>query len=163
MTKEIPIPSKDEVFIVLVDDEDYSLVSRHHWNILYSGDRPYAFTRLYGSGEQNGHTFLMHHMIMGATNKYDHKNNKSLDNQKDNLRPATRNENEWNKGKNRTARGKPCTSKYKGVSFDWRVGKYKAAIKRNGVYYPLGYFVDELEAAKAYNKKAEELLCVVCG
>jgi hypothetical protein len=142
--------------IVLVDDEDYPLLLRHVWYMTGFKDRQYAATKLHHT-DGKIRNICMHNMIIGIAANVDHKDNDTMNCQKDNLRPATRNENEWNKGKQKTARGKPCTSQYKGVSFDHRIGKYKAQIKRNGVHYDLGYHVNEIDAARAYNKKAEEL------
>ena len=116
MVKEIKIPSKDQVFTALVDDEDYPVVSRHKWHILFSKDIPYAFTRLFNE-RGTGKTFLMHHLVLGTSSQTDHVNTNSLDNTKENLRPATYQENGWNKGPNKTRRGKPTSSKYKGVQY----------------------------------------------
>jgi hypothetical protein len=140
--------------IVLVDDEDYPLLSRHVWYMSGHGHRQYACTKI-NTNTGKIKNFCMHNFIIGIAANVDHKDNNTMNCQKENLRPATRNENEWNKGKQRTAKGKPCTSQYKGVSLVQ--GKWRAQIKRNGVLYLLGNFTNEIDAARAYNKKAEEL------
>lgn len=76
-------------------------------------------------------TIMMHNVILGFSRYVDHRNGSTLDNRKENIRQASRPENEWNKPKQKTSRGKPCTSKYKGVSL--RGGRWVARIKRNGV------------------------------
>ncbi len=153
--KKILIPSKDKVFTVLVDDEDYPILSRHKWNILFSRQRPYAFTRLYNEEKKNGKTFLMTHMILGSAAMSDHWDTNSLNNQKKNLRPATRSQNGANAKKMATRNGKPCTSKHKGVTF--AQGKYRAVIRCDGKTYQLGSYINEDEAGAAYNRKAIEL------
>jgi hypothetical protein len=161
--KEIHIISKGKTFIALVDDEDYPVISRHHWNIMFIGkqNRPYAFTRFYTDDDKkNGKTFLMHHMIMGSSRQHDHINGNSLDNQKSNLRPATYQQNGWNKGK-QSRRDKPSTSIYKGVfkSKDgWRV-QIKTTMKgvKPAKFVRMGPFQEEIEAARAYNEKIVEL------
>jgi hypothetical protein len=50
-----------------------------------------------------------------------------------------------------------CSSKYFGVSYHKRHGKFLASIKKNGKLCHLGCFENEIEAALAYNKKAVEL------
>jgi hypothetical protein len=45
------------------------------------------------------------------------------------------------------------TSKFKGVCWDTR-GKWRARITQSKKNKHLGYFTDEIEAAKAYNKAA---------
>jgi len=47
------------------------------------------------------------------------------------------------------------TSEYRGVSR--RYGKWKARIKQNGHDLVIGDFDDEIEAAKAYDRKARQL------
>jgi hypothetical protein len=151
--KLIPINHKDKIVYAKVDDEDYAMLSRHTWCIV-SASRGYAGTFIeMGHGKRK--LLVMHRMILGGTNQIDHRNNDPLDNQKDNLRTATRNENEWNKAKFKTAKGKPPTSKYKGVSLQG--GRWEAKIMRNKVLYNLGSFKNEEDAARAYNKKAKEL------
>jgi hypothetical protein len=49
------------------------------------------------------------------------------------------------------------TSKYIGVRFNKQTNKYKTCIVHDKKQIHIGTFVDELEAAKAYNKKASEL------
>jgi hypothetical protein len=47
-----------------------------------------------------------------------------------------------------------CSSKYKGVSFRKDKQKFKAYIKANGKQIHLGYFENEIDAAKKYNEAA---------
>ena len=49
------------------------------------------------------------------------------------------------------------SSKYHGVTFNKKQNKYRACLVYNKKQLYLGFFTDELEAAKAYNKKAKEL------
>jgi hypothetical protein len=49
------------------------------------------------------------------------------------------------------------TSKYKGVSFKKKLGKWIAQISKDGQKYHIGCFVQQKDAAIAYNNKAEEL------
>lgn len=50
------------------------------------------------------------------------------------------------------------TSRYRGVSFSARQGKWTASIQVNKKRKRLGYFDDEISAAMAYNEAAKELL-----
>lgn len=160
MTKEIKIPSKDQVFTALVDDEDYPVVSRHKWYILWSKELPYAFTKLYNESGK-GKTFLMHHLILGSSAQVDHENHNTLDARKENMRPATHQTNGWNKGKPNW-KGKKSTSRFKGVSYRPLRGKPRwlayfkhveeGKHKSTGKYVWVGYYDTEIEAAKAYNE-----------
>ena len=82
----------------------------------------------------------------------DHINGDRGDNRIANLREATHLQNMWNKPsyKNRT-------SKFKGVSYRKDLGKWRAVIQKDGKSLSIGHFESELEAALAYNYKAEEL------
>jgi len=49
------------------------------------------------------------------------------------------------------------TSRYKGVSFHKKSKLFTATIRYNKKKYYLGYFKNDIDAAKAYDKKAKEL------
>ena len=58
----------------------------------------------------------------------------------------------WNSWRGR-GQGK---SSYKGVWWDKKVGKWRAVLCINGKRKYLGYFVNEIEAAKAYDNQAKK-------
>lgn len=80
----------------------------------------------------------------------DHINGDKHDNRPCNLRVATHKENM----RNRKPWGK---SKYLGVHWSKSVGKWRATIREDGRVFVLGYFDDELDAAKAYRDAAIDL------
>ena len=162
MTKEIICFGGE---IALVDDEDYPLLSRFKWS--YNGSEGNKYPRSGGdrkSGQQVG--YYMHRLICGGKSP-DHINLNHLDNRKENLRIATHQENGWNKGKSRACRHGEPTSRFKGVSYSPIRGKDRWVVlikyvkpghhKSTGSVIRVGYFFDEIEAAKAYNKKIVQL------
>lgn len=82
----------------------------------------------------------------------DHINNNPLDNRRSNLRLATVSQNRMNASKHDT-----CTSKYKGVSWNKYMSKWKVSIQKDHKSIHLGYFESEELAYQAYCKKAFEL------
>lgn len=82
----------------------------------------------------------------------DHANGDTLDNCRDNLRLATRSQNNANK-----KMSKSNTSGYKGVSWDKKKGKWLASITKDRKQYNLGYFDTPQEAHETYKTKAIEL------
>ena len=83
----------------------------------------------------------------------DHINHNGLDNRKANLRHATRVQNNRNR---LIIKRKGASSKYKGVSWRKRKKRWHARIHVNGRYKFLGYFKEEINAAKAYDKAAKK-------
>ena len=81
--------------------------------------------------------------------RLDHKNGKTADNRLTNLRPATQQQNTWNRVANDGRR-------LKGIS-QTSNGKWRARIVRDGVRHDLGLFGTADEAAEAYRQKAEAL------
>ena len=149
---------------IMVDDEDYPLLSRFPWYRGGVGQHPMTF--LYGKNGK-GRPVYMHQLIMGGAVNTDHQDMNVLNMQKSNLRVADHQLNGWNKGESKACRhGKP-TSQYKGVSYCPLKGKprWKAHLKyvkpgehkSTGKYICIGYFFVEVEAAKAYNAKIKEL------
>lgn len=82
----------------------------------------------------------------------DHINRNKTDNRMENLRTATKRDNESNK---------PATSRnstgYKGVHWRGDAKKYRAVIRENGKRKSLGYFETAEEAARAYDEAARTI------
>ncbi len=142
----------------IVDDDDYGWLSQWRWQYCQG----YAYRNVYSKEKGHGVLTPMHRIIMGEVVgeslefRVDHIDRNKLNNQRDNLRPATRSQNAANTPK----RNQQMTSKYKGVAR--RVGKYKyklwsATIRCNNETRYIGYYFTELEAARAYDRAAIEL------
>jgi hypothetical protein len=137
-----------------VDDDDYPIVCQYKWWIQDHKTRFYARTN--GPtirGRRRG--LLMHRLIFGLRFKdgkqIDHVNSDGLDNRRCNLRLCTNQENQFN----RRRHGK-FSSRFKGVYWDKRVGRWHAQIKLDNRRVNLGYFANESDAARAYNRAARK-------
>lgn len=141
--RELHLAGTDRV--ALVDEEDYPLLSRYKWSLDAKG---YVKTSLVNT------TVRLHRLILnpGKFDQVDHHNHDKLDNRKCNLRMCT---NALNQANTRKRSG--TSSKYKGVHWRKDLGKWASRISNKGKRIYLGYFDNEEDAAKAYNKKAEEL------
>lgn len=96
--------------------------------------------------------FFMYHKTNIDNFLIDHIDGNTTHNKIENLRIATRQENQWNR---RSA--KNSSSKYKGVSWHKRQKKWQAKIKINQREKFLGYFSSENDAAMAYEKAAKQI------
>lgn len=81
----------------------------------------------------------------------DHVDGNRANNKIENLRLATKKQNSQNV-KKRIG----CTSQYKGVSKRKNSSTFVCQIRINGKQKCLGYFNDEVEAARTYDQKAKE-------
>lgn len=132
----------------LVDDNDYTWLNQYRWNPEVKSHR----NAIYARGYINGEHIFMHRMLLPDTIQVDHIDGNGLNNQRDNLRKADNSINNMNKEKRRKG-----TSKYKGVSWHRKTGKWKSSISLNNKELNLGEFITEIEAAKIYDSKATEL------
>ena len=143
--KEIKI--KEGIF-AKVDDEDYDFLNSFNWYLTSSG---YAYRQVrIGKRQYNKRrNIFMSKVILNCPVGFvvDHKDRDRLNNQRYNLRIATEEQNNRNKGK-----VKGTISKYIGVTIG-RNGKYVASItyKRKKYYFGTNHLTD-LDAAVAYNK-----------
>ena len=85
----------------------------------------------------------------------DHQDRNEQNNHLSNLRWCNHRENNQNRSKRQNT-----SSVYKGVYFEKRNNKWCAYIKHNGQRIHLGYFTNEAEAGRAYDRKAIELFGV---
>lgn len=96
---------------------------------------------------------VIYQMFHGEIEKglfVDHINRNKQDNRLENLRVATRTENNRNKNPYRNS-----VSSYKGVDFYKRLNVWRARIKVNKNLIDLGGFSSETDAAVAYNEAAK--------
>lgn len=137
----------------LVDDIDYGFLMQWKWCLDSHG---YAKRNSRKSdGFDKRITIRMHQIVLirklGHSNfkEADHKNQNKLDNQRNNLRPASNSQNRRNR---KSYKG--SLSKFKGVCWHKCNKKWSVEIGFEGRRKHLGYFTDEVEAAKAYNRAA---------
>lgn len=138
--------------VALVDDGDFEMVSKHRWTVLevvrdgHLITGPYALTRIPAIGGDR--TVYMHQMI-GGPGLNDHANRYGLDNQRQNLRPATGTQNAANRPPRRTS-----ATGFKGVSRAATKGKWTARIGANFDDRYLGTYSTPEDAARAYDAAA---------
>ena len=140
--------------VALVDDEDYERLAAHKWTATWAGRGWYAH-RCSDDGVRE-HTY-MHDTVFGPhEGGIDHRDRNGLNNQRANLRAATRRQNAGNARKQIGRNGKPCSSRYKGVYRvrDRFVAQIRPAV---GERLHLGTFTDEVAAALAYDLAAIEV------
>jgi hypothetical protein len=138
--------------VALVDDCDFEYLNQWNWHYHKRG---YAVCNV--GGRKRHQLRTMHSMIASRmrlvliTKEVDHKDGNGLNNQRNNLRPATSSQNKMNqKLKINNISG------FKGVSWDKENNKWRASIGLNGRNLKLGRFTTPIEAAKVYNTAALE-------
>ncbi len=136
-------------FVALVDDGDYDRVSAHKWSATRANNTVYGVRKIKTA---NGRTTsqLLHRFVLGVNDPeihVDHEDHDGLNCQRSNLRKCVRGENDGNRSK---ARG---SSKYRGVSWSTGKRKWRACITIEKTVH-LGYFVNERDAALAYDEAA---------
>ena len=152
--KKIPLTQNE---YALVDNDDFELLKGYRWQCHKEGKSIYAVTGIVKKGKKK--TLRMHRVIMKAKpgQHIDHKDGNGLNNQKNNIRFATPSQNLMNSNPR-----KNNSSKYKGVSFRKSTKKWEAYISFYKKRTHLGFFKDEIDAAKAYDAKAKELFGEFC-
>ena len=142
--------------ITLIDFEDYEKTKHLVW---YTHKNNPYFVTFYKSENNKLRTISLHRFIFnlkrGDGIVIDHINRNIYDNRKCNLRKCTNSENAQNSCKPNLKR--KLTSQYKGVSWQKAINKFIAHICFQGKITHIGCYVNEIDAAKAYNKKALEL------
>lgn len=137
---------------VYIDTEDKEMVQKYHWNVSKRQRTKDGFNVITPKNKELNSTLLCR-IIMNAQKGQvvDHKDGKTLDNRKSNLRICTQLDN----GKNVTLR-RNNKSGHKGVCWykHHNYNKWKAYIMVDGNFMNLGYF-DDLNEAIRVREEAE--------
>jgi hypothetical protein len=113
---------------VTIDKKDEAWFDQYTWTgsdngcgIIYIHRK----TRKHEGG--NPRKVYLHRALLnpGPDELVDHINRNSLDNRRSNLRIASRTVNNINRGKNKTWRGRPTSSIYRGVSWNNKIEKWQ--------------------------------------
>jgi hypothetical protein len=136
----------------IVDPEDFERLNKHKWSANKNANTFYA-RRTKRTGKKIL-SIMMHRQILHppAHLFVDHINHNGLDNRKANLRLATYAQNSYNRIYSRKSR----SSKYTGVSWRKQAKKWAVVVGYNNKNIFIGYFKDEIQAAKAYDKAAKK-------
>lgn len=143
-TMELPLTNSDSK--VIVDPDIYAeFVGR---KISLNG---WGYARFWHKSDQK--SYCLHKYVMNnPESQVDHINRDKLDCRRENLRLATASQNNANKGKSK----RQTTSQYIGVTWFKLRGKWMAYSKVNGKFKSLGYYDEEVEAAKVRDIAALE-------
>lgn len=130
----------------LVDDADFELVNQFKWCAHKCRNTFYAARNVI-LPDGRSITQHMHRFLLTGVSRIDHEDGNGLNNQRDNLRPATASQN----GANRLKAVGEHSSLFKGVYWHKDSGKWMARIKT--IF--LGKFKNEIDAAFAYDRAAK--------
>jgi hypothetical protein len=137
--------SLGEGFYAYVDAADYEWLSRWIWHLCNG----------YAARMGKGKFTYMHREIMqppkGMT--VDHRNHNKLDNTRANLHSCTHADNACNRRKRRGT-----SSRFRGVIYRKDRDNYCAEVYYRSERFFLGYFRNEIEAARVHDRKAVELM-----
>ncbi len=148
MVREIPLTRG---LVALVGDEDFGVLNQFNWHANPGEKTFYAKRKTSSQPYTNVH---MHHQVLGvsAIQRVDHIDGNGLNNVRSNLRVATHGENARNvKIQKRNRSG------FKGVSWETRSNRWKAAIQADKRCIFIGLFRCPEQAAHAYDAKAREV------
>jgi hypothetical protein len=135
----------------ILDAEDYYRLSDFKWGIYASKGKCYVVCNI-KIGPMQTRTVRLHREIMNAPDGLlvDHRNGSTFDNRRENLRLATRTQNNCNRRKTKSK----TSSRFIGVSFNKQRQRWNVYIRHNGKKLWLGRFNNEENAAKAYDNAA---------
>lgn len=134
-------------YVAVVDVEDWGKVRPYKWCALLRDGIPYAVIL------RKRKTVYLHQVIAGKKNSYeiDHRDRNTLNNKRENLRFATKSQNQANQ-KIRSDN----TSGFKGVNWRKDIAAWAARVSVMNKRIHLGHFPTAEAAARAYDTAAQK-------
>lgn len=132
-----------------VDDEDFEWLSGFRWHSAR------GYSTIYAKRKLNRRAIWMHRYILGMNDPtliVDHIDGNGLNNQRSNLRIATKQQNNLN-----SRVRKDCVSGFKGVHWNKGSRAWLVHVSINGTMKQVGQFNCPIEAAKFYDRLAVEI------
>lgn len=155
----VPLTIREQIAVIplsrgktaVIDAADWSKIDGFNWAVVGPNPRGdyYAYRSL-----NDGKMLYLHRALMDAPADMmvDHRNGRTLDCRRENLRLATRTQNNANsRGHGRNSSG------YRGVSFDRERGLWEAYVSHGGRKYHLGRFASREDAAAIRREREREL------
>ncbi len=136
--------------ITLVNEEDFLFLVGYNWRLSATGYVVCSNGYVDNLNNKYLHKIIAKRMNLDLSNEIDHIDRDRLNNQRNNLRPATSSQNSANSKAN--VRN---TSGYKGVHWRKERRKWQAKIQVEGERIYLGNFDTPEEASEAYNQAAD--------
>ena len=147
-------------YFALIDDADFDHINQWKWHALVI-KRPNV-TKVYAVRNEGTKKVYMHRALMDAPSgiDVDHKDDNGLNNQRENLRIATRSQNNWN------SKARKGSTPYVGVTYldplkpsyaKHAKRPYQAYVQANKKKHHVGFFETAEAAAEARDRKAVEL------
>lgn len=139
-----------------VSASDYEWLNKYHWTAVW-GETSQTW---YATARIDGHNVKMHRLILKAKKGQivDHQDFNGINNARDNIQIVSASVSRHRIRKPRfSPHGGTPTSKYRGVSWQAATESWYAEITKEGKTYFLGRFDSEIDAAKAFNRKARQL------
>jgi len=134
----------------LVDPEIYYELSKYEWFAVPSGATYYAMRNDFVKHKYAPVSMHKEVLKVGKGRVVDHRDGNGLDNRAANLRGITTAQNRLNCGKHAKA-----SSRFKGVCWHKGIEKWMVNISKDKKRKFVGYFDDQIEAARAYDEAAK--------
>ncbi len=134
---------------ILVDDVDYDYLSQWSWSVTNG----HAMRSQYDATLKRSPTISMADVVAERAgifhpDQLDHKNQNGLDNQRHNLRAATKSQNMMNRGLQSNN-----TSGYPGVDFNQAKQRWRGRVKKDGRVIWQGFFNSAEDAGRKVAEK----------
>jgi hypothetical protein len=133
----------------IIDAETLPLIADGHCHMASTSDGVE-----FVSVSINGENTPLRRLIMGVTDSnrhIGHRDGDPLDCRRENLIVRSSLQKSWTNRKMKSIEGRPPTSRYKGVFWETWTGKWRARIRAQGKNHSLGRFLNEIDAAEAYD------------